>query len=212
MHKIYLSILLLLVTLSCAGSLLAVQGNTIATQGNGRGAPPCSSCHGAGGEGMRSNGYPYLAGLPVEYIKRQLQAFQQGSRTNPIMQPIAASLSEQEISALAGYYSKLENRLLSTGIPQSSDNPRGARLAMDGKWESGVPGCFQCHGPGGRGVAPHFPPIIGQPYSYVKTQLNAWREGKRSNDPLGLMREVSTQLSSDEIEAVAQYLSAQDKQ
>jgi len=32
------------------------------------------------------------------------------------------------------------------------------------------------------GVGEHFPPLAGQPASYLVAQLNAWRDGTRSND------------------------------
>lgn len=42
----------------------------------------CSSCHGAGGEGVESLGAPRLAGQHSWYLKAQLQKFRQGIRGN----------------------------------------------------------------------------------------------------------------------------------
>jgi cytochrome c553 len=39
-------------------------------------------------------------------------------------------------------------------------------------------------------------------------QLKAWKEGKRSNDPLNLMTGVVSRLSDKEIEAVAAYFAS----
>ena len=40
----------------------------------------CSACHGSSGLGNESLGAPRLAGLPVEYLARQLVAFRSGRR------------------------------------------------------------------------------------------------------------------------------------
>jgi thiosulfate dehydrogenase len=63
-----------------------------------------------------------------------------------------------------------------------------------------------CHGAGGDGIAPHFPAIVQQPIDYVATQLVDWQQGRRSNDPGGLMKSVALKLTADEIGAVAAWL------
>jgi len=205
----------LLLTLSwvATGYAASPDGKRIAHQGNGKGAIACISCHGQQGMGNASAGYPYLAGLPIDYIKNQLTAFSQGSRANAVMKPIASALTTQEIAAVANYYSKLDNTILSSvKSTRSTEYTAGEKLAHKGKWEAGVPSCFKCHGANGKGVAPHFPPIIGQSYQYLKSQLLAWQQGKRSNDPIGLMQAVSKHLDKNEIDSVAHYLAAQAKQ
>lgn len=65
------------------------------------GVPACASCHGPSGQG---NGqYPRLAGQHAAYQVKQLQAFRSGLRASPIMQPIAARLSNAEMQAAAAY-------------------------------------------------------------------------------------------------------------
>jgi cytochrome c553 len=49
---------------------------------------------------------PMLGGQSEKYIENALKAYQKGERKNPTMQGIAASLSDQEIVALAAYYSQ----------------------------------------------------------------------------------------------------------
>jgi cytochrome c553 len=214
MNKNSIRIPLLLLALSASPWLFAASpdGRTIATQGNGKGATACIACHGQQGQGNADAGYPYLAGLPVDYISNQLTAFSSGSRKNAVMQPIAASLSQQDIAAVADYFSGLTNdRLKGPAATPSDASGKGAVLARNGKWAAGVPACFRCHGADGRGVAPHFPPVVGQPEAYLRNQLVAWQTGARSNDPLGLMQSVVKSLSKDEIDAVARYLAAQSE-
>ena len=58
----------------------------------------CAGCHGMNGEGSASA--PKLQGLEADYIVAQLKAFQNGSRENPVMQPMSmmALGHEQEIA------------------------------------------------------------------------------------------------------------------
>jgi len=214
MNKNLTRIPLLLLALSASPWVFAASpdGKTIATQGNGKGATACVTCHGQQGQGNADAGYPYLAGLPVDYIRNQLTAFSSGSRKNAVMKPIAGSLSRQDIAAVASYFSALKNdKLKEPAVTHADQSGKGAMLARNGKWAAGVPACFRCHGADGRGVAPHFPPIVGQTQAYIRNQLVAWQTGARSNDPLGLMQSVVKSLSKDEIDAVARYLAAQSE-
>ena len=65
----------------------------------------CQACHGP--EGISpSPRTPNLAGQQPAYLAAQLQAFRSGSRTNPLMQAVAAQLSDAQIEALAQYWSR----------------------------------------------------------------------------------------------------------
>ena len=69
--------------------------------------PACMGCHGPSGSGIPPN-FPRLAGQHADYIETQLLAFKTKARTNPIMNPIAFPLSEQQIKQLALYISALQ--------------------------------------------------------------------------------------------------------
>lgn len=200
-------IVLTLLGLTSLPSLVqaAPDGKTLVMQGNKNGAVACMACHGANSEGNPGAGYPYLAGLPSSYILNQLKGFRSGTRQNPIMKPIASALSDQEMVAVAKYLSRL--KLPAVARHTLAKGTDGESLAMQGKWQDSIPACFQCHGDRGQGIADHFPPLVGQPYSYIKNQLMDWQAGKRSNDPLGLMQSVAAALNKQEIESVARYLS-----
>ncbi len=66
---------------------------------------PCASCHGPEGRSMAPN-FPTLAGQYEDYIVQALQDYRSGARENPIMQGMAAPLSEQDMEDLAAYYSQ----------------------------------------------------------------------------------------------------------
>ena len=184
---------------------------TITTQGNGKGAAPCMACHGADGGGMAGAGNPRLAGLNAAYLQKQLDDFASGTRASPMMQATAKALSEDERQALAVYYSKqpMAPTLAKPAVPMPAADSVGAMLATRGRWDQQVPACVQCHGPSGVGVGEHFPPLAGQPATYIEAQLKAWQRGTRHNDPLQLMQHLSSVLSEQDTRAVAAWFAAQ---
>jgi thiosulfate dehydrogenase len=180
-------------------------GRRLAMQGNDQGAIACVDCHGVNGQGNASAGFPRLAGLNAEYLAKQLRDFRQGSRSNPTMKPIAAALDDAARRDVAAYYAGLDAAGDSTDVKASAG---GRTLALRGDWDNTIPACVSCHGPGGRGVDPSFPALAGQHASYIKAQLQAWREGKRRNDANDLMKLVAERLSDQQIQAVADYFAA----
>lgn len=183
---------------------------TIAAKGNGNGAPACASCHGRDGAGQAAAGYPRLAGLDAAYLERQLDSFTDGTRDVPAMTTIAEALTAAERHALAGYYSHMPiPPAAAKGAAEPSDDKRGEELATRGMWSKQVPGCVKCHGPHGVGVGANFPPLAGQPATYIANQMHDWQQGKRRNDPLGLMQHVASALSESDIEAVSEWFAAQ---
>lgn len=184
----------------------AADGQDIAANGNGQGAPACSACHGAKGEGNPENGYPRLAGMNAGYVVHQLSSFAEGTRSNEIMEPIAKALTPEEREVVALFY---DNQVATKASEEKASDDKllaqGAKLASDGDWAKGLPGCAQCHGPAGQGIGTAFPALAGQPASYIQAQFAAWKDGKRTNDPLGLMAGIIGKLSDQDVEAVAAY-------
>jgi cytochrome c553 len=187
----------------------ATDGKYLTLNGNGKGAHACSACHGAQGEGRPEAGYPRLAGLSADYLLRQLNDFADNNRENELMAPIAKSLSPAERKAVAAYYASVSSAQAEEPKELNQvDVTLGAVVANEGHWSGDLPACQQCHGPFGQGVGKSFPRLSGQGYSYLLNQLKAWKEGKRSNDPLNLMTGVVSKLSDKEIEAVAAYFAS----
>lgn len=195
-----------------AGALLlaaqaqAADGQKIYTQGGANpAAMACATCHGANGEGVAASGFPRLAGLSARYMRKQLEDIRSGARHAPVMQPLAAALTDDEIEAVTG---------LLAGMP-AANAPRitrvekadgvGAELALRGAWGRNIPECVSCHGPGGVGVGDSFPALTGQSAQYLSSQLQAWRQGTRKNDPNDLMGHVARALTDAEIQAVSDY-------
>jgi cytochrome c553 len=86
---------------------VAVQAQDAGTQMSA-GAPEavatCAACHGATGISV-ADAIPNLAGQKSAYLAAQLTAFKTGTRQNDLMNAVAAQLEEDEIEALAAYFS-----------------------------------------------------------------------------------------------------------
>src|SRR5690625_3668724 len=176
-------------------------------------AATCVACHQADGSGMNNEGaesWPRLTGLHPEYIITQLQDYRDGRRSNPSMTPFAKMLSDDQLGDVAAYYASLE---VVESEPAQKVEPevleRGRALALNGDWNRYIVACVSCHGPGNHGVGATFPNISGQHPAYIATQLKAWKNGERDNDPLGLMKSIAERMSDDDIHAVSAWLGQQ---
>jgi len=91
-----------------AGLLLVTANASLAgdvAAGKSR-AASCSGCHGA--NGISANPlWPNLAGQKEAYLVKQLKAFRDGTRSDPMMTPMAKPLSGADIENLAAYFSSL---------------------------------------------------------------------------------------------------------
>ena len=66
-------------------------------------AATCAGCHGPKGISMTPM-YPNLAGQKGAYIAKQLQAFKDGTRVEPTMKAMTATLSDADMANLGAYY------------------------------------------------------------------------------------------------------------
>lgn len=97
----------------CSLSAMAHAGDI--TKGK-KTAAVCAGCHGADGIGI-SQEFPNLAGQKEFYLIKQLTAFKSGSRSNPSMKAITASLNANEIDNVAAYFSSLSVPASSPATP-----------------------------------------------------------------------------------------------
>ena len=70
-------------------------------------AAVCAACHGVEGKALIPN-YPHLAGQNAAYLVKQLKAFKDGSRQEPLMVPFMAPLTEADMENLAAFYASLK--------------------------------------------------------------------------------------------------------
>ena len=191
------------------GNAYALDGKKIFNEGGSQpGAMPCVACHGADGLGLAAAGFPRLAGLPAEYVRKQLADFSSGARSNPVMQPLAKALTESEIAAVSETVAMMPAPMPATVYRSEMPGTAAQKLALQGAWERQIPACVSCHGPAGVGVGSAFPPLAGQPAAYLTAQLVAWQAGTRRNDSNDLMGHIAKALTPEEVQAVAQYFAS----
>lgn len=163
----------------------------------------CAGCHGAHGEGA-STGVPRLAGQNPQYLAHALSMFKAGTRTSPIMQPIARLLSDTDGQSLAEYFAAQSPPTLEG---KSEVSPQ---LLQAGKQlvATGPTPCFTCHGASGEGNGARYPAIAAQPAQFVVDRLHEFQQRAREKTPQpGTMTAVSVGMSEEQIRAYAAYLS-----
>lgn len=179
------------------------QGKQLAAAGKpAAGVQACVACHGQAGITPSGGIFPNLAGLTAEYIAKQLTDFRQGTRKQPLMNTIAQGLSEQEIGQLAAYYGSLAGPPLHVG---EAGGEAARKLDQVGDGTRALPACANCHGLRGLGEGPLLPRLAGQSKEYFADQINAFRNGTRQNDDVGVMRAFAQSLTDSEVEALGQY-------
>lgn len=163
----------------------------------------CQACHGQNGNSANGQ-WPSLAGLSSRYIVEQLQSFKDGKRNNPVMMPLAAPLSAQDMADVAAFFSSQVN----TGLQADpAYREAGEKLYRGGDKARGIPACMACHGPHGHGNGPaNFPALRGQHAEYVVKQLNDWVTGARPPGAGDIMPTIAKRLSAEDMRNVASYL------
>jgi len=167
-------------------------------------AQVCAACHAADGNSI-GPANPKIAGQIPEYLHKQLVDFKaqggkKAARENAVMSGMVANLSEADMRNLAAYYSG--QKLKPAAAADKELAALGQKVWRGGNAQTGVPACAGCHGPTGSGIPAQYPRVAGQYAEYIATQLRAFREGGRANDPNGMMRGVAARLSEREIKAV----------
>ena len=165
----------------------------------------CTACHGAEGNSVNPL-WPHISKQSASYVVKQLEAFQKGTRSNPLMTPQAMSLSDEDIRNVAVYFESLPAPAMAIADP--SKLVRGEALYRGGSGERNVAACLACHGPTGRGnPAARFPALQGQHAAYTAKQLRDYAAGNRTSDgKTRIMRDIAARLSEEDIVALASYI------
>jgi len=175
-------------------------------------AGTCVACHGLNGQSTNPE-WPQLAGQNAVYIGEQLKLFRAGTRNNPIMMPMAQTLSDDDINDLAVYYSR------QTPKGQEADPSywkAGEDLYRNGDVKRNIPACMACHGPVGHGnPAAGYPALIAQHSVYTVKQLNDYVAGARyvkvGDKPASsrngyMMETIAKRLTAEDIRNLASYI------
>jgi cytochrome c553 len=189
---------------SLAGDSMIIHGQKFADRN-------CVWCHGPSLQGFSTA--PRLAGQSSEYIVNQLYGFRTHARDNPLSRQYmwgaaANHLSLQTAHALALYLSTLSPKAADDGYEALTT--KGRMIYQEGIPDANIPSCVACHGPNAEGAAAEgagqIPRLAGLSYYYLKRRLEQWGEGYHQT-AAPPMPEVASQLSANDIEALASYLS-----
>jgi cytochrome c553 len=155
-------------------------------------AKECIVCHGLKGISKEAT-YPNLAGQQTAYLVAQLQAFKQGTRIDPMMQPLAKQLSLADMNNLAAYFASITNK--------TAHHPDSIKVTEETRSKAIM--CTGCHGrkAEGRGT---FPKLTHQHVLYLAKQLNDFKSGYRNGGP---MSGIAKSLSDDDIQKLSHYFS-----
>ncbi len=164
----------------------------------------CKTCHGVDAQGFRGAApMPRLAGQQPEYIKNQLQAFIERTRTNPVMNNVAHVLSPEMVTALSDYFQNLNPKPLGGG--DTALVPEGKKIFEEGVPSQNVPPCASCHGDDAKGNG-EFPRLAGQLPDYIFRKLTGW-DKERHSESSTIMQPIAHELTEAQIKAVAAYVS-----
>ena len=140
---------------------------------------------------------PSLAGQPVTYLHWQLILYRDGRRKDATMAPLAASLDDAEMAALATWYAAQKP------VPPPR-LPLTPAEAADGRALAERLFCFACHGAAleGRGYAPRLSTLH---VDYLTRQLRGFRAGTRGELD-GTMTTAAQPLTEEMILLVARFI------
>jgi cytochrome c553 len=140
-------------------------------------------------------------------VEKQLANFRAHTRDNPFarqyMWGAARNLDAPSVRNLATYFASLPPRAAGDGVPNLV--ALGRTIYQEGMPDGNIVACVVCHGPNAEGVR-EIPRLGGLDYSYLKRRLEQWNQGYHAaaGPP---MISISSKLSSDQMEALASYLS-----
>lgn len=167
----------------------------------------CVACHGADGNSVNPE-WPKLAGQHAGYLFEQLKIFKlppnESPRYNALMYGQAQALTEEDMKDIASFYAEQATQ---PGVADPQLAERGEQIYRGGIPEENVAACIACHGPAGQGnAAGNFPKVAGQHAVYTVNQLKLYAAGERRSDMNQMMRNIASNMSEDDMKAVAQYL------
>ena len=161
----------------------------------------CVACHGLDGMSAVSAN-PNIAGMPPQYIAKQLEHFKSGVRKNAIMAGMSANLTPDDMKALGEYYwmQVPKNNAIARDKTMAE---RGQQIYRGGIAEAKVPACAGCHGAVGAGLPSIYPRLAGQWPEYTIAQLKAYQSGERKHP---MMNTITSRVKDSDLAAVSEYI------
>ena len=156
----------------------------------------CAACHGAQGY-SQMQGVPSLASQPKLFLETQLVLMREGIRDVPSMKGLLDGLTDNELTAIAQYYSEFP-------LPkppadrQSALFEQGEKLSKDMR-------CAICHLPTFLGRE-QIPRLAGQREDFLYTSLQQFKNNQAMGRDSNMTASVQG-VSDDDLRALSHYLS-----
>jgi cytochrome c553 len=157
----------------------------------------CAGCHGEDGNSQVGS-TPSLAGQHDAYLITAMQAYQQGTRADPMMQALTKPLAQTQVEDIAYFYAAMVPRGASP--PAKGDLLAGMAIAA---------ACAGCHGSDGNSTDPKNPRLAGLGAEYFVASINAYKDGSRKND---IMRDRVLTLRDQDVWDLAAYYASKAPQ
>jgi len=155
----------------------------------------CAGCHGEDGN-SKAAATPSLAGQHDAYVIDAIEAYQDGTRAEPMMQALTKPLTRSQIEDIAYFYAAMVPR--QAEAPGKGDPLAGMAVAAP---------CASCHGVDGNSTDPKNPRLAGLSADYLIAAINSYKDGSRKND---VMRDQVLTLRDQDVEDVAAYLASKE--
>jgi cytochrome c553 len=157
----------------------------------------CAGCHGEDGNSQVAS-TPSLAGQHDAYLIMAMQAYQQGTRADLMMQALTKPLAQSQVEDIAYFYAAMVPRVASA--PAKGDPLAGMAIAAP---------CAGCHGSDGNSTDPKNPRLAGLSAEYLVAAINAYKDGSRKND---MMRDRVLTLRDQDVWDLAAYYASKAPQ
>lgn len=154
----------------------------------------CATCHGQQGKPV-NNATPIIWGQKANWLYKELHDYHSGARDNAAMAPVAKAFGFEDLRAMANYFAAKTWPTATAPVKTAAAKAAPQSATM----------CMACHGQNFEGGDPA-PRLAGLSYTYLIGAMNAFADGKRTNnlDMPGFMKA----LSKNQREAIAHYLAA----
>nr|VFK19743.1 MAG: sulfide dehydrogenase (flavocytochrome c), cytochrome c subunit [Candidatus Kentron sp. LFY] len=161
---------------------------------------PCAGCHGLNGSSM-GPALPTIAGMSEDYFEESMEKFKNGERSSTIMNRIAKGYSEDEIAAMATWFSE-KPFIRARQTSNAEEAAKGKKLHE--KY------CEKCHEEGGN-LDDGTSILAGQWIPYLRYSLQDYLSGA-SQPPKKMKKRIDALVKEHGdagIEAIVQYYGSQ---
>lgn len=153
----------------------------------------CVGCHGPTGAGIDPN-IPMIAGQSPIFITYALKAFAAGVWPSPVMGPIAQTLSDEQISEAAEFFSRQPTFRQKQAVDQEKAE-LGERIHGEL--------CEKCHINGGRDYDEYEAVLVGQWMHHLRKLLGQYQRGERAAE--AMMLKKLSKLGPAQVDALVHY-------